>query len=163
MGQIVGTRRVAHITDITTVQGYTEGNQQLMDLTELGGARTMVGVPMLKDNELIGAILIYRQEVMPFSDKQIELLTSFAAQAVIAIENARLLNELRESLQQQTATADVLKVISSSPGDLARFSRLCWRTLSIFAKRNSAICFSPKLRVFVLWHSKAGRFLIPIG
>src|SRR5262249_11691884 len=108
LGRAVATKGVIHIADYAEEVIYKEQRHPAaVALGELGGARTYLVVPLLKDEEIAGAIAIYRQQVRPFTDKQIELVKSFANQAVIAIENTRLLNELRESLQQQTATADV--------------------------------------------------------
>ena len=143
LSRLVHDKQTIHVADLSVVVAKEPPNSTLRQLFDLAGARTFVIVPMLKENELIGAIGIYRQEVSPFSDKQIELMANFANQAIITIENTRLLKELQESLEQQTATTEVLSVISSSPGELqpvfdamlANATRICQASFG-----NMALC-----------------------
>src|SRR5262249_37128298 len=163
LGRVASTKQVVQIDDIGTQRYDPEWRAAI----ELGNYRRVVSVPMLKENELVGAISIFRQEVRRLTDTQVELLRNFAAQAVIAIENARLLNELRESLQQQTATADELKVISPSTFDLKAVRntraesavRLCEADQAVIGRPKGATYYfeasyglSPELAEFVATH-----------
>jgi PAS domain S-box-containing protein len=142
LGRVARTKQAVHIVDARAEQEvWVERDPYFVTATELSGVRTLLIVPMLNEDKLVGAIAIYRQEVQPFSEEQIALVTNFANQAVIAIEKLRLLNELRESLQQQTATSDVLKVISRSTFDLRAVLNILVESATRLSRADNAVIF----------------------
>ena len=162
LDEVLNTGRTAHVSDLAATRSYIERHPRAVEAVEIAGIRTTLGVPMVKDKALIGIIGLFRQQVRPFNDKQIELVTDFATQAVIAIENARLLAELRQrtdeletSLEYQTATSDVLKVISRSVFDLQKI-------LEFVAETAARLCAAKQVGIF-LQENNVYRFTVGFG
>ena len=164
IGRAIATKQTVQLADVLEEPNYSDPppGYTAAQLPKLAGARTVLAVPMIKEDELIGVIVIYRQEVRPFTDKQIELVKNFAAQAVIAIENTRLLNELRQRTIDLTDRWSsrpqhprCLRVISSSPGELEPVFRPCWRTRFAFATPSLACCSDTMASIRIWWRSAA--------
>ncbi|MBS0642075.1 MAG: GAF domain-containing protein, partial [Proteobacteria bacterium] len=158
-GRVVAGERQVHILDLKAEEAYRRGEPNRRALVDLGGARTSLLIALRRDDQLLGFIQIYRQEVRAFSDKQTGLLQAFAGQAVVAMENARLLSELRESLAQQTATAEVLGVINASQGNLTpvfdaivdKAMAICGCTLGALGTFEGDVCINHAIRGFPDW------------